>query len=83
MKVNEWLQALDDAKKVDSDGCTAHEIAKIWNLSIKSARARLTQMHHEGLIHMCGRKTITTIDGRQQTVPAYKLTQMPKGKRGA
>lgn len=52
---------------------TTRELCRLWGVSEETATKRLRRLQEDGLLDAMARVTITTLDGRQQIVPAYRL----------
>lgn len=52
---------------------TTRELCKLWGVSEETATKRLRRLQEDGLLDVMVRVSITTLDGRQQVVPAYRL----------
>ena len=76
---DEWLSALLAAQAKNDGGLSAQEWAERMKCSHKTALERIRKANAQGWVTV-GRRSITTLDGRQAYAPVYTIKQ-PRGSK--
>ncbi len=74
---SEWLAELSRLTAKSDDGLTARELAEAWGVSLRTTLERLRLAHRRGWVTV-GRRTVGSMDGKQQPVPVY-VVKAPRG----
>ena len=79
ISMTEWLDELARLSDRSDEGLTSEEWAREMGVEIHTARSRLKKAQEAGWL-VVGRRRSSTLDGRPNLVPVYRIIKPPVGK---
>ena len=76
ISVTEWMDELASAEKSDDEGRTAEEMAMAAGFNVQRVRKMLHAALEQGRLKR-GVRQFTRIDGRQASIPVYRILPAP------